>query len=77
MRLLRIVLALPLFLVGGYLALVSLLIGCANLAAGPPERSGLILLTGLPTSVGEWVVGAAGMLLIGLGWAVASGGRTP
>jgi hypothetical protein len=77
MRLLRIALALPLFIVGGYLALVSLLVGCANLAAGPPERSGLILLTGLPTSVGEWVLGAAGMLLIGLGWAVASGGRAP
>ena len=71
MRLLRIVLALPLFVVGGYLALVSLLVGCANLAAGAPERSGLILLTGLPTSVGEWVLGAAGMLLIGLGWAIA------
>lgn len=77
MRLLRIVLALPLFVIGGYLALVSLLVGCANLAAGPPERSGLILLTGLPTSVGEWVLGAAGMLLIGLGWAIASGGRRP
>ena len=77
MRLLRIALALPLFVVGGYLALVSLLVGCANLAAGPPERSGLILLTGLPTSVGEWVLGAAGMLLIGLGWAIASGGRRP
>jgi len=77
MRLLRIALALPFFAVGGYLALVSLLVGCANLAAGPPERSGLILLTGLPTSVGEWVLGAAGMLLIGLGWAIASGGRRP
>ena len=49
--------------------------GCANLAAGPPARTGFLLLTGLPTSVGEWVVGALGMVLIGLGWALATGGR--
>ncbi|MBM3680048.1 MAG: hypothetical protein FJW81_01740 [Actinobacteria bacterium] len=75
MRLLRIALAIPLIAVGAYLALVSLLVGCASLAAGPPERTGLPLLTGLPTSLGEWVVGAAGMVLIGLGWALATGGR--
>jgi hypothetical protein len=75
MRLLRLVLALPLIAAGAYLALVSLLVGCANLAAGPPARTGFLLLTGLPTSVGEWVVGALGMVLIGLGWALATGGR--
>ena len=75
MRLLRIALAVPLIAVGAYLALVSVLVGCANLAAGPPVRSGLFLLTGLPTSLGEWVVGVAGMALIGLGWALATGGR--
>lgn len=75
MRLLRVALAVPLIAVGAYLALVSLLVGCASLAAGPPERTGLLLLTGLPTSVGEWIVGAAGMVLIVLGWALATGGR--
>lgn len=75
MRLVRIALAIPLVAVGAYLALVSLLVGCANLAAGPPERTGLFLLTGLPTSLGEWVTGALGMVLIGLGWALATGGR--
>ena len=75
MRLLRILAAIPLIAVGAYLALVSLLIGCANLAAGPPARTGFFLLTGLPTSIGEWVVGAIGIVLIGLGWALATGGR--
>ena len=76
MRILRIVVAVPLFLVGAYLTLASLLIGCANLAAGPPERSGLILFAGLPTSIAEWVIGAAGMLLMGLAWAIGAGGRS-
>ena len=74
MRILRIVLAIPLFLVGAYLALVSLLVGCASIAEGPPERSGFLLLTGLPSSIGEWVIGAIGLVLMGIAWGIASGG---
>lgn len=73
MRALRIVLALPLFLVGGYLALVSLLIGCTNIVSSP--NGGLYLFTGLPTSLGEVVTGVIGMVLIGLGYALATGGE--
>jgi len=77
MRVCRLIIALPLVAIGAFLALASLMIGCTNLAASSPERAGVLLLTGLPTSLGEWVTGALGLVLLGLGWAIASGTRTP
>ena len=74
MRALRIILALPLLLVGGYLALVSVLVGCSNIAASGPAEGSFFLLTGMPTSLGEMITGAIGMVLIGLGYAIATGG---
>lgn len=73
MSVLRIILAIPFFLVGAYLALVSMLIGCTNIATSP--NGGFLLLTGLPTSVGEYVIGLIGMVLFGIGYAIATAGR--
>lgn len=75
MRVLRIVLALPLLLVGGYLALMSVLVGCTNIVEAGPAGGSLLLFTGLPTSLGEVITGIAGMVLIGLGYGIATGGE--
>ncbi len=78
MRIIRIIIGVPLMLVGGYLALVSLVVGCATTQQGVANGSiltGVLWLQGMPTSIGEFVLGALGMLLIGGGYAIAAGGR--
>ncbi len=77
MRIIRIILSIPLFLVGGYLALVSLLVSCTMQSNGMARGSitqWFLFSQGLPNSLGTWVVGALGMILIGCGYAVAAGG---
>lgn len=78
MRILRIIAGGALMLVGGYLALVSLVVGCTRQSQAMSEGDAvqwLLFLQGLPPSIGTYVVGFVGMVLAGLGWAVASGGR--
>lgn len=77
MRILRIVIAVPVALVGAYLALVSLLVGCvvqSNAAASGDVGQLLLMSQGLPPSIGTWLVGAVGMLLLGAAYAIAFGG---
>jgi hypothetical protein len=69
MRVLRIILAIPCFFVGVYLAGVSLLVGCAQ-AAESPGNAAFYVITGLPPSIGTFVIGIVGMVLIGLGYAL-------
>lgn len=79
MRIIRIILGVPLILVGGYLALVSLVVGCAVQGDAMARGDGvqwLLFSQGLPPTIGTFVVGVVGMLLIGVGWAIASGGRS-
>ena len=73
---LRILLAIPCFLLGGYFALVSLLVGCAVQGQGMADGSAtqwFLFLQGLPPSIGVWIVGVVGMLLIGCGLALVDG----
>lgn len=77
MRVLRIVLALPFLLVGAYLGLVSFLAGCViqSSAVSRGDVGQLLLMSqGLPPTIGTWLVGIVGMLLIGIGFAIATGG---
>ena len=77
MRILRIVLALPFLLVGGYLVIVSLLAGCviqSNAVARGDATQLFLLSQGLPPSIGTWLVGLVGMVLLGVGYAIAAGG---
>lgn len=77
MRILRLLVGIPLILVGLYLALVSLVVGCTVQGDAMARGDGLqwlLFSQGLPPTIGTYVVGVAGMLLIGLGWAIASGG---
>ena len=79
MRIIRIILGVPLILIGGYLALVSLVVGCAVQGDAMSRGDGvqwLLFSQGLPPTIGTFVVGIVGMLLIGVGWAIASGGRS-
>lgn len=77
MRIVRLLLGIPLLLVGAYLALVSLLASCVvqsqGVAEGDPVQI-LLLSQGLPATLGSWVVGIVGMLLGGLGFGIAFGG---
>jgi hypothetical protein len=78
MRILRIIAGIPLMLVGGYLALVSLVVGCTQqsqaMADGDPVQW-FLFIQGLPPSIGTYVVGLIGMLLMGAGYAVMTSGR--
>jgi hypothetical protein len=79
MRIIRILIGVPLIVVGAYLALVSLVVGCAVQGDAMARGDGLqwlLFSQGLPPSLGTFVVGVVGMLLIGAGWAIASGGRS-
>ena len=70
MCVLRILIGVPLMLVGAYLALVSLLVGCAVQGDAMSRGDGvqwLLFSQGLPPTIGTYVVGAVGMLLIGAG----------
>lgn len=67
-----------LILVGGYLALVSLIVGCTvqnQAMADGSATQWFLFAQGLPPNIGTWIVGAVGMLLIGLGYSIASGGK--
>ena len=73
MKLLRILLAIPCFLLGGYFALISLVVGCTVQSQGMAEGSAtqwFLFMQGLPPNLGTWVVGVVGMLLIGCGLAL-------
>jgi hypothetical protein len=76
MMILRILLAIPCFLLGGYLALVSLIVGCtvqSNAMANGSATQWFLFLQGLPPNIGTWIVGVVGMLLIGCGLALVDG----
>ena len=78
MMILRILLAIPCFLVGGYLALVSLIVGCTVQHQAMAEGSAtqwFLFMQGLPPNIGTWIVGIVGMVLIGCGFALADGAR--
>lgn len=78
MGIIRILLAIPCFLAGGYLALISLIVGCTVQRQGMAEGSGtqwFLFLQGLPPNIGTWIVGAVGMVLIGCGLALIDGAR--
>lgn len=78
MRIIRIIIGVPLMLIGGYLALVSLIIGCTTTqqdVANGSILAGVLWLQGMPTSIGEFVLGALGIMLCGGGFAIAAGGR--
>ena len=67
-----------LILIGGYLALVSLVVGCTVQNQAMAEGSAtqwFLFLQGLPPNIGTWIVGAVGMLLIGCGLALVDGAR--
>ena len=67
-----------LMIIGGYLALVSLLVGCTiqnQAMADGSATQWFLFAQGLPPSIGTWIVGAIGMLLIGLGYSIAAGGK--
>lgn len=76
MMILRILLAIPCFLLGGYFALVSLIVGCTAQSEAMAEGSAtqwFLFLQGLPPNIGTWIVGAVGMVLIGCGLALVDG----
>jgi hypothetical protein len=76
MMILRILLAIPCFLLGGYFALISLVVGCTVQNQAMAEGSAtqwFLFLQGLPPSIGVWIVGVVGMLLIGCGLALVDG----
>ncbi|MGI9116438.1 MAG: hypothetical protein ACR2JV_02235 [Gaiellales bacterium] len=78
MKILRVLLAIPCLLIGGYLVLVSLLVGCTVQHQAMAEGSTtqwLLWSQGLPPTIGTWLVGAAGMLLCGFGIALLDGVR--
>jgi hypothetical protein len=78
MMILRILLAIPCFLLGGYFALISLVVGCTvqgNAMADGSATQWFLFLQGLPPSIGVWIVGVVGMLLIGCGLALVDGGK--
>ena len=78
MRILRIIIAIPFVLVGGYLALVSVLVGCTVQGDAMARGDGwqwLLFSQGLPPTLGTYVVGLVGMVLIGIGITIGGGGR--
>jgi len=76
-RVIRIIVGVPLMIAGVLLAAASLLVGCIvtqQQLAEPPILRSVLLLQGLPTSLGELVLGLGGMLLTGCGYAIIVGG---
>lgn len=75
---LRILLAIPCFLLGGYFVLVSLIVGCTVQQQAMVDGSAtqwFLFLQGLPPNIGTWIVGAVGMVLCGCGMALVDGAR--
>jgi predicted MFS family arabinose efflux permease len=76
MMILRVLLAIPCFLLGGFFALISLVVGCTVQNQAMTDGSAtqwFLFLQGLPPSIGVWIVGVVGMLLIGCGLALIDG----